>query len=326
MGPGALSKIHPLVSMIIVNYNGKRFLDKCLSSVEAQTYRHFETILVDNGSTDGSLEFVKSRFHGVHIISNNENLGFSKANNVGISASRGAFIATLNNDTEARPRWLEALVDAMLSEDNVGMCASKMLFMNSPWVINSTGICISRSGESWDRGMFEPDRGQYDSIEEVFGPCAGAALYRRTMLDEVGLFDESFFAYMEDVDLAFRARLKGWKCLYVPDAVVYHHHGGTAGYMSDLSVYYGNRNIIWNFIKNYPAPLLLTSLIWVIGRNLAVLPYYALKGHGRAALRAKVDALKGLPAMVAGRAGGKSDVSRFIHTWARVPSPRKMPP
>lgn len=303
-----------LVSVIVVNHNGRAFLDKCLGSLRRQSYPSIEVLLVDNGSSDGSVEFVRERYPEVKIIENEENIGFAGANNVGIRAAHGELVATLNNDTEVVPGWLEALVGAMLSGKDVGMCASKMLRMDDPGIIDSTGICISRSGASWDRGMFERDMGQYEAMEEVFGPCAGAALYRRSMLDEVGLFDEDFFAYMEDVDLAFRARLKGWKCLYVPKAVVYHHHGGTAGYMSDLSVYYDNRNIIWNFIKNYPAPLLLTSLIWVIGRNLAVLPYYALKGHGRAALRAKVDALKGLPAMVAGRAGGKSDVSRFIHT------------
>lgn len=317
--PDIFTHDYPLVSVVIVNYNGRAFLEECLSSMSVQTYPSFETILVDNGSTDGSIELVRERFPEVHVISNKENLGFAKANNVGIEAARGELIATLNNDAAASPRWLEALVEALLSDNDVGMCASKMLFMKIPGIINSTGICISRSGASWDRGMFEPDRGQYDSREEVFGPCAGAALYRKSMLDEVGLFDESFFAYMEDVDLAFRARLKGWKCLYVPDAVAYHYHAGTAGYMSDLSIYYGNRNVIWNFVKNFPAKLLLTSLPWAVGRSLAVLPYYALKGHGRAALRAKVDALKGLTAALSRRGGGKGNISPFINMWAHVP-------
>ncbi len=312
---------YPLVSVIVVNYNGKAFLEKCLASLEAQTYPRFETILVDNGSTDGSVEQATERHPNVRAIRNGRNTGFAKANNIGILAAKGALIATLNNDAAAEPRWLEALVEAMMSDDAVGMCASKMVFMTRPWVINSTGICISRSGASWDRGMFEPDRGQYDTVEEVFGPCAGAALYRKSMLDEAGRFDESFFAYMEDVDLAFRCRLKGWKCVYVPDAVARHYHGGTAGYMSDLSVYLGNRNIVWNFVKNYPAVLLVVSLPWAVGRNLAVLPYYALKGHGLAALRAKVDALKGLPEMLLKRSGGNGNISRFIGKWANIPAP-----
>jgi GT2 family glycosyltransferase len=314
---------YPPVSIVVVNYDRRALLEGCLASLSTQTYPSFETILVDNGSTDGSVELVRKRFPEVRIIQNGENLGFAKASNLGIEAAGGELIATLNNDATASPRWLEALVEALLSDDSIGMCASKMLFMRAPGIINSTGICISRSGACWDRGMFEPDRGQYGSRDEVFGPCAGAALYRKSMLDEAGLFDESFFAYMEDTDLAFRYRLRGWKCLYVPDAIVYHYHSGTAGYMSDLSVYYGNRNIVWNFVKNFPLKLLLTSLPWAIGRSLAVLPYYALKGHGRAALRAKVDALKGLAAAFSRRGGGKADVSPFIGTWARVPRPGK---
>ena len=310
----------PLVSVIVVNFNGKRFLETCFDSLARQTYRSFETILVDNASGDGSVEYVRERFPWVRVIDSGSNLGFAAANNLGIEASAGSLIATLNNDTAVSPGWLGALAGAMMSEDSVGMCASKMVFMKDPEVINSTGICVSRSGACWDRGMFERDSGQYDAAGEVFGPCAGAALYRRRALDEAGLFDERFFAYMEDVDLAFRCRRRGWKCLYVPGALVRHYHGGTAGYMSDLSVYYGNRNIVWNFVKNFPAGLLLRSLPWAVGRNLAVIPYYALKGHGRAALRSKLDALKGLPAMLAGRSGGDGDVYRFVARWAGVPA------
>jgi GT2 family glycosyltransferase len=310
----------PFISVIVVNFNGKRFLEPCFSSLARQTYPAFEVILVDNASSDGSVEFVRERFPDVKIISNGENRGFAAANNAGIASARGSLIATLNNDTATWPRWLEALAEAMMSDEHVGMCASKMVFMASPDIINSAGICISRSGACWDRGMFERDTGQYDAVEEVFGPCAGAALYRKSALDEAGLFDERFFAYMEDVDLAFRCRLKGWKCLYVPEAMVRHYHGGTAGYMSDLSIYYGNRNIVWNFVKNFPAGLLLASLPWAVGRNLAALPYYAVKGHGRAALRSKLDALKGLPAMLASRSRGDADVSRFIVKWAGIPA------
>ena len=137
-----------------------------------------------------------------------------------------------------------------MADADVGMCASKMLFPDGR--INSTGICISRSGAAWDRGMFEPDRGQYDLEEEVFGPCAGAALYRKEMLEEIGLFDEDFFLYMEDVDLAFRGRLAGWKCIYVPEAKVYPPSWRNSRFGSDLSVYYGNRNVIWYAIKDFP--------------------------------------------------------------------------
>ncbi len=171
--------------------------------------------------------------------------------------------------------------------------------------------------------MFGPDNGQYDAREEVFGACAGAALYRREMLDEIGLFDEDFFLYMEDVDLAFRARLAGWKCIYVPEAKVFHHHGGTTGAGSDLSVYYGNRNVIWYAIKDFPTGLPITSLPFIVARNLAVIPYYALRGQGRVILKSKIDALKGVTMMLRKRKDvlrkvDDSEINRFVETWCSM--------
>lgn len=311
----------PLVSVIIVNYNGRIFLRKCISSLLSQSYPAIEIILVDNGSSDDSIGYVKKEFPSVKIISNKENLGFAKGNNIGIRAANGELIATVNNDTEATSKWVEGLVKAINSDENVGMCASKMLFMKNPELINSAGICISRSGACWDRGMFERDKGQYESIEEVFGPCSGAAMYRKSMLEEIGLFDEDFYAYMEDADLAFRGRLAGWKCLYVPNAVIYHAHGGTGGYASDFTIYYGNRNIIWISFKNFPNQLLITSLPWIIGRNLAVIPYYILKGHGSAILRSKIDAVKAIPKMLAKRSQrleDENEINRYVQTWANI--------
>jgi len=322
--PEASTTRHPLVSVIVVNYNRKGFLEKCFSSVEAQTYKPIEVILVDNGSVDGSVELVREKFPRVRVLALPGNMGFAKANNMGIAMAKGSLIATLNNDTEATPMWVSEMVRCIASDAGVGMCASKMLFMGSPGVINWTGIMVSRSGACWDRGMSEPDLGQYEAEEEVFGPCAGAAMYKREMLEDVGLFDEDFLAYMEDTDLAFRGRLAGWKCLYVPRAVVYHLGSGTAGYMSDFSIYHGNRNAVWNFVKNYRGLMFFTCLPWAVGRNLAVIPFYAMKGFGFTILRAKVDAVKGLPGMLAKRWRKKPsypDVARFINTWASVPLP-----
>lgn len=316
----------PLVSIIIVNYNGIRFLKPCLDSLIAQSYRPIEIILVDNGSSDGSVKFVKENYPAVRVIENQENYGFAKANNIGIRVARGTLIATLNNDTKVMPGWVEALVKAVTSGERIGMCASKMLFMNKPGIIDSTGVCFSRSGACWDRGMFERDDGQYGKMEEVFGPCAGAAIYKKEMLDEVGLFDEDFYAYMEDADLAFRGRLAGWTCLYVPAAVVYHVHGGSFGYDTPNTIYYGNRNIIWNVVKNYPMTMLITSLPFVICRNMAVIPYYAIRGYGIPILRSKIDAIKGVPRMFARRTqdrGREQKIYGFINTWAKLPRPGK---
>jgi GT2 family glycosyltransferase len=186
--------------------------------------------------------------------------------------------------------------------------------------INSTGICISRSGAAWDRGMFQKDTGQFDEPGEVFGPCGGAALYRKKMFEDIGLFDEDFFLYMEDVDIAFRGRLAGWTCRYIPSARVVHQQGGTAGYGSDLSVYYGNRNLLWYVAKDFPDGLLLKYLPWIVGRNLAVLLYYGTRGQGMVALRAKVDGIAGIGRMVrkrcsVGRKISNRELAKCIGKW-----------
>lgn len=309
-----------MISVVVLNYNGQRYLDDCLSSLAAQTFRDFEVIVVDNASTDGSVEHIRANFPWVRQVLNKENLGFAGGTNSGIRAAEGEYILTFNNDARAESRLLEHLQKPM-ADSNVGVCAAKMLLDDGR--INSAGICLSKSGAAWDRGMSELDLGQYDSQEEVFGACAGSALYRKEMLDEIGLFDEDFFLYMEDVDLAFRARLAGWSCVYVPKAVVYHHHGGTAGVGSDLSVYYGNRNVIWYVVKDFPARLLITSLPFIIARNLALIPYYALRGQGRVILKSKLDALKGATKMLRKRKdvvrrANDAEIIRFVKTLSRM--------
>ena len=256
-----------MISIVIPNYNGKHFLEGCLSSIAAQTYHDFETILVDNASRDGSASFVRERFPWVLIVENPLNLGFAGGTNSGIRQAKGQYILTLNNDTRLEPDFLEQVKIAIESESMVGVVAPKMLLMDGR--INSTGMCISRSGAAWNRGMFENDCGQYNAPEPVVGACAGAALYRREVFDDIGLFDEDFFLYHEDVDLSFRAFLAGWNCLYWPSAVVWHENSGTLDYGSDLCIYYVNRNILWFVAKSYPSWLLLSSLPWIIGRNIA---------------------------------------------------------
>lgn len=307
-----------LVSVIIVNFNGKHFLQDCLSALQHQTYSPVEIILIDNASHDSSVEFVLEHFPQVNIFIQKENLGFAGGSNAGISEAHGEYILTLNNDTIVSPGFVEELIKPMMHDPTVGMCASKMVFPDGR--INSTAICISRSGAAWDRGGGEPDRGQYDLTEEVFGPCAGAALYRRAMLDEIGLFDEDFFLFMEDVDLAFRARLSGWKCMYVPTARVVHIHGGTTGNKSDISIYYGNRNLVWYVVKNFPSHIFLKSLPWIIGRNCAVIPYYLFSRKRFVIVRSKIDAVKGLPLMIQKRQRiskkvQSNTIEKWLHVW-----------
>ena len=207
-----------LATVVIPTWNGRCLLDACLAGLGGQTWRDFEIVIVDNGSTDGTASWMQDRYPDVQVIANDRNLGFAAAVNQGIRASASRYVVTLNNDTEPAPGWLAALVATAERDPSVGMCASKMLFADRPGVINSTGIYLDRTGIAWDRRGGEPDDERGTEPVEVFGPCGGAALYRRTMLDEVGLFEEDFFAYLEDVDLAWRARLAGWRCLYVPAA------------------------------------------------------------------------------------------------------------
>jgi len=285
-------------SVIVVNWNGSRFLTPCLSALRAQTHPSYHVILVDNGSTDDSVALVRRDFPEVTVIQNDANLGFAAANNVGIRASRGEYIATVNNDTRVEPGWLAELTRSMDAHPSVGMCASKQLLTASPGTIDSAGICVDRAGLAWDRLGGEPDDARSDSPQEVFGPCAAAALYRRTMLDQIGLFDESFFAYMEDVDLAWRARLAGWKCLYVPTARVYHTHSATGGEGSPFKLRLLGRNTVWTIVKNYPWPhCLIYSPVILAYQVLAVIYTLTLRRELNP-LKGRLDALRGLRSLL----------------------------
>ena len=310
-----------MISVIVVNYNGKQFLARCLTSLTNQTTKDFEVIVVDNGSRDGSEGEVQKYYPRAALVKLKDNKGYAAALNRGTLESRGDFILALNNDTELDPHFIKELLSASDDDPTLGMWATKMILPDRK--INSTGICISRSGAAWDRGMFQEDTGQFDEPGEVFGPCGGAALYRKKMLEDIGLFDEDFFLYMEDVDIAFRGRLAGWRCRYVPSAVVVHQQGGTSGYGSALSVYYGNRNILWYVVKDFPRKTLVTCLPWIVFRNLGVIPYYIIKGHGKTIIRAKIDAILGIPAMLEKRKEirrtlAESEIRHWINPWAHL--------
>lgn len=304
----------PIVSIIIVNWNGQRFLEKNLSSVFSQTYQAFEVILVDNGSTDGSLELVRVNFTDVIIIENKENLGFAKANNQGIEIAQGKYIATLNNDTEVDKGWLKTLiVTAESSSNDIGMWAPKILSIQDPKKIDSVGgLLIYRDGIARGRGRLEEDNGKYDKMEEILFPSACSAIYLKDMLDEIGYFDEDFFAYCEDTDLGLRARLAGWKAVSVPGAVVYHHYSGSAGRYSETKAFLVERNHIWLALKNFPVMMLVltpfyTSWRWLVQAGNAMSGKGATSKYVRevspariafALISAIVSAAKGLPAIL----------------------------
>jgi len=281
------------VRIIVVNWNGRTFLEDCLQSLRRQTYRSFSITLVDNGSTDGSVEFVSGRFPEVRVIALRENLGFAGANNFALKDLTTPYAALLNNDAIADPRWLGSLVEALEQTKEAGFAASKMLRYNRREVIDRCGDGYTRAGSGLLRGSGEP-AGHYSRREWIFGACAGAALYRASMLEDIGLFNGDFFLLYEDVDLSFRAQLKGHKCLYVPEAVVYHKGSSSLVHDSPLSVYYGHRNLEWVYIQNMPARLIPRTIIPHLIYNIAALCYFVMHGRGIDYLRAKKDALKGL--------------------------------
>ena len=283
---------------MIPNWNGERFLSTCLGSLRRQSFVDFETIVVDNGSTDGSVAFVHRNFPEVRVLPLHENMGFSVAVNAGIRASRAEYVALLNNDTEVDPGWLEALVEAAESHPEAGLFASKMVDFEDRRVLDGAGDVLRRSGPPYRLGHGEPDRGQYDEAAFVFGACAGAALYRRSMLDDIGLFDEDFFANCEDGDLSFRAQLAGYRCLYAPGSVVYHMGSATFGKRSPTSVRLGTRNSLCLLVKNLPAPLVPGFLPFVAVGQLSRLIVTASTSTLGAHLEGLAGALRLLPLML----------------------------
>lgn len=260
----------PLVSVIVVNYNGLNLLGDCLESLKGQVFRDFELIVVDNASTDGSVRFLRDNYPEVKVVENPANLGYGAAINAGIGISKGEYIVVLNNDTKADPRWLEKLLSAAGEDKDAGMWASKIMNYHSPGIIDNTGLLMYRDGLARGRGRLEKDR---EFAEEVFFPSGCAGLYKRQMLDEIGLFDEDFFLYLDDVDIGLRARLAGWKCVYVPDAVVYHKYSATVKEHSLLKAYHVERNRIWIMLKYFPLRMIAVSPLYTLWR-------YALHGYG----------------------------------------------
>jgi GT2 family glycosyltransferase len=289
----------PFVSIIIPSYNGLAHLPVCLSSLRAQSYRPFEVILVDNASTDESAAYVRREYPEVQIISLAQNHVFAGSVNAGIRAARGAVIVLLNNDTDAEPAWLAELVAALESEPHAGMAASKLRLFDRRDHLHSAGDAYGRDGIPINRGVWQPDTGQFDGDRLVFAPCGGAAAYRRTMLDAIGLFDEDLVAYCEDVDLAWRAQLAGWRCVFAPRAIVYHKLSATGG--GKLASFYVGRNVLWIIAKDYPGDLL--RIYWYrILRSQVRIAFDALKAWRGEAARARVRGLLsgvwGLPLML----------------------------
>jgi GT2 family glycosyltransferase len=291
---------HPVLSVVIVTWNSVEHISRCLSSLCIQTFQDFEVIVVDNGSTDDTLNAIQKYRAKLDIIVEQIeiNHGFAAANNLGARMARGKWLALLNADAYPEPDWLEQLLCAAEQNPPYIFFSSRQIQFHAPDLLDGAGDAYHISGLAWRNAYKLPSRIHALEKKEVFSACAAAALYRRADFLQVGGFDEDYFSYFEDVDLGFRLRLAGKKCLYVPEAVVHHVGSASTGKRSDFSVYYGYRNMIWTFFKDMPSPLLWFFLPVHVATLLFFIGYLSLRGQGRVILRAIHDAVQGLPRML----------------------------
>jgi GT2 family glycosyltransferase len=308
----------PRVSIIIVNWNGISYLPACLDALVRQTFRDFETILVDNGSHDGSAELIRDSYPWVKLIMLPANRGFSGGNNEGLKHAKGDFIVVLNNDTEADPNWLAELVAVADANPAAGQVGCRICSIHDHDMIDSLGHGVCQDGMT--RGRFRLRKwttlsGRFDPVSEMLFGTACVSLYRRTALDQVGFFDDDMFAFAEDSDLGLRIRWGGWNALLATNAVVYHKYSGTGGAFSPFKLYLVERNHYWVAVKNFPLSMLLLVPFYTIVRYLVqVQVVLAGKGSGGefaasgskrrilgALLKGTRDALSGLPGMLVKR-------------------------
>jgi GT2 family glycosyltransferase len=285
----------PSVLVVIVNYNGGELLARAVAAMKLQTFTNYRLIVVDNASSDDSIALMKAGNPGVEVLPAGSNLGFAAANNLAVRRYPGSrWIALLNPDAFPEPPWLQVLVDAAQARSDAAAFASRTIDAGDDTLLDGAGDACHISGRYWRRGHRCSASRHYLQREEIFSACAAAALYSRPAWEQVGGLDEDFFCYGEDVDLGFRLQLAGYKCLYVADAIARHYGSAVTGERSDFSTYHGQRNLVWVYVKNMP-PLLFWSLLpYHLVLNLAALIGCALRGQGRVAFKAKVDALRGL--------------------------------
>ncbi len=291
------------ISVIILNYDGRRWLPDCLDAVAAQRDAPpFETLLVDNGSRDGSVDLVRTRYPHVRAIETGTNLGFAAGNNAGARDARGAWLAFLNNDTIADRAWLSELVREAGAHPECALITSRLVYMHDASIVDSAGDGYLRAG-----GAFKHGHGGTASAfavsREVFGACGGAFMIRRDAFEALGGFDPRFFMVYEDVDLSYRARLRGMRVWYAANAVVRHAGSGSLGTVSAPAVFYGQRNLEWTWIKNTPRSLLLRTAVSHAIYSLAGIAHYIRIGRGGEALGGKWAALRALPQVLADRRG-----------------------
>lgn len=269
------------VSVIIPNYNGIAYLDGVLATLERQTIKNYEVILVDNGSTDGSSSFVMANYPWVHLIELPENFGFCRAVNEGIRMARAPYVVLLNNDTEVEPDFLEEMAAALRRHKKAFSCAAKMVQFHDRDRLDDAGNYYCALGWSYARGKGKNIH-TYEKEQKIFAACGGAAIYRRKVFDKIGMFDEEHFAYLEDMDVGYRARIHGYENWYAPDAMVYHVGSGTSGSRyNQFKIRYSSRNNIYLIYKNMPLLQIIINLPFLVaGFGIKIL-FFTLKGFGR---------------------------------------------
>jgi GT2 family glycosyltransferase len=290
-----------LTSVVIPNWNGAGHLQVCLNALRRQTLLPCEVILVDNASHDESRELVKTEFPEVTVLALTENLRFAGACNAGIRASRGESVALLNNDTEADEHWLENVAKCFRDHPDAGFVASKLRLFDQRDRLHSAGDFYSRRGAPGNRGVWQKDEGQFD-VAYVFGACGAASVYRRSMLDKIGLLDEAFEFSCEDVDLSWRAQLAGYKCAFAHDAIVYHKVSATGGGV--INSYYDGRNFIWLLVKDVPDEVLRANFGSILREQLRITQDALKAWRGEAArnrLKGQLAGMLGIPKMLSSR-------------------------
>ena len=291
--------INPFVAVIVLNWQGEALIKDCLDALRQQTYQDFLTVVADNASTDQSVKIIEENYPDVLLYAFTENYGFAKGNNEAIRNVKKTYpnlkyLVLLNNDTKAEPQWLAELVATAETDPKIGSVASQLICwdgQNPATKIDSAGDMFYKHGVAGKRGYGKP-RDTYQDDENVFGACAGAALYSSKALDDVGLLDEDFFAYNEDVDLAFRLRLKGYTCHFAPKANVWHRVGFSSGRYSDRSLYWAKRNSLWVIWKNFPKKLLLLYGFQIFLYAFLSDILWCLRGRFKPIIKGRIDAFK----------------------------------
>ncbi|PKO09671.1 MAG: glycosyltransferase family 2 protein [Chloroflexi bacterium HGW-Chloroflexi-2] len=295
-------KQNPKFSIIILFWNNGQYFQKCLDSLSNQIVNDFEIIIIDNGSQEPIIQELLQDFPNLQIelIQLPENIGFSAGNNLGVEHSRGKYIITLNADAFPEKEWLENIHKAIEKYPDC-FFASKLIIANDPVKIDGAGDVYHFTGQVWRKYHNYEEKSLQLKEKEVFSACGAAAIYPKEAFLKVGGFDPDYFSYVEDIDLGFRLRLAGYNCIFLPDAVVHHVGSGSTGKKSDFSVYYGQRNLVWTFMKNMPGLLFWMLLPFHVILNILAIGLSLIRKQGKVTIKAKIDALNCLPGILSKR-------------------------